>query len=147
MVDAEHAPALYHHCVTAYNEMLVRSKDERGERLYEGHLTRLFEDELGYSSPYYSHITRKLKAMDCVRMLKRGGGGGSSMSVWLLIQQPTLELYENTPPDEGYDSRGIAGGYEQLRWSINQLSARILVLEKLLGVVSAEDPEQESEAS
>lgn len=140
MTDVENAPALYHHCVTAYNEMLARSEMVSGECLYQGHLTLLFKQELGYTTPYYSHITRKLKAMGCVRMLKRGGG--KQKSIWALITQPTLELFEDSPMDEPYDSRGVASPLERLEYIVRQNSRRILELEKLLGIVSSEEEEE-----
>lgn len=91
-------PALFAHCVTIYKEMLDQSKlmDVQGESgqetvvVYTGSLTRLFE-KVGLSIPYYTHVTRALKLMDCCRQTRRGGGG--QPSTWLMLREPTIELY------------------------------------------------------
>lgn len=94
-------PAMYHHCVQVYAEMLKTARtsypDEgpQGEDfppqvIWEGHLTKLIQD-LHLPQPYYTEITNKLKAMHCMEQIKRGGGGGNSE--WLLLQEPTQELW------------------------------------------------------
>lgn len=87
-------PALFRHCCTVYEAMNDLAEDGLHGRTYEGFLTHLFND-LDLSVPYYTMVMKKLKAMDCVRQLVRGGG--SAPSQWLLLQEPTMELFNATP--------------------------------------------------
>jgi len=59
--------------------------------LYEGYLTKLFAQH-HLSVPLYTHTLRALKEMDCVRQLRRGGGG--SPSQWLLVRPPERDKVE-----------------------------------------------------
>lgn len=92
------AAALFGHCVETYNAMAeaatLQSGGEDGDDVlvYEGFLTKLFRDTLHLAVPYYSHVMRCLKAMDCVRQLRRGGS--TTPSRWALLQPPTSENYE-----------------------------------------------------
>jgi hypothetical protein len=85
-------PALYDHCEQVYKELLKDATRRDGQQVWEGALTKVFTS-LGFSTPYYSHVTKALKAMDCIRQLRRGGGGTDS--VWLLVQKPTPALWES----------------------------------------------------
>lgn len=90
---------LLEHCKTIYNKMAetatvpvhnVELDWDDGLLLWEGQLTRLFE-EVGLGQPYYSSVVGELKRMDCIRQAKRGGG--PQPSKWLLLQEPTEELF------------------------------------------------------
>lgn len=90
------SPALLQYCEEVWTRMHSTAQPEvlgpNGEvfDVWEGFLTKLFTG-LGLSTPYYSHVTKLLIAMDCARQLKRGGG--SSPSKWVLIQAPSVDLY------------------------------------------------------
>jgi hypothetical protein len=82
-----------------------------GGQLYEGSLTKLVAST-GLSNPYYTSVMRALKAMDCVRQLRRGGGGHGSQ--WLIVQPPTPALWrshaepvmkEDSPKEQAADQR------------------------------------------
>jgi hypothetical protein len=85
-------PALFNYCEQVYREMDKEARVSEGHKIYEGSLTKLVAS-IGLSNPYYSNITRALKAMDCIRMQQRGGGGHGS--VWLLMQPPTPSLWRS----------------------------------------------------
>jgi len=59
--------------------------------VYEGFLTKLFT-EVRLSTPYYTSVMNELMHMDCCRQLRRGGG--SSPSTWLIVQAPTVTLWD-----------------------------------------------------
>ena len=89
-------PALYEHCSTVYDAMLERSRTDSVEgegevKVYEGFSTKLFR-ELLLAVPYYTSVMDALQKMDCVRQIRRGGG--SSPSVWIVLQPPTAELWD-----------------------------------------------------
>lgn len=90
--------AVYGHCENVYKAMLKESHTitHGGETavVYEGFLTRLFND-LGLSMPHYSSVMTELKRMGCVEQIKRGGGGGKSQ--WRMLHAPTVEEFENAP--------------------------------------------------
>jgi hypothetical protein len=71
----------------------ANQKSDEGHDIvvYEGFTTGLFQ-ELELSIPYYTKVLRHLKAMGCVRQLRRGGG--SAMSRWELIKEPNFLDYE-----------------------------------------------------
>lgn len=86
-------PALYDHCVAVYREMdKEKEQDDEGNDVWEGSGTKLL-NALGLSNPYYTNVMRALKAMDCVRQVRRGGGGQGS--VWALMQAPTPALWRS----------------------------------------------------
>ncbi len=90
-------PALLDHCITIWNGMDERAEDKLEGRVYEGFLTGLF-NELGLNTPYYTAVRNQLVNMDCMRLIKRGGG--PTPSKWLLMQAPTIELFEAFPPSQ-----------------------------------------------
>lgn len=89
--------AIFHHCCTVYAEMDAEASEVmfegRKAKLYEGFLTKLFQDQLNFSQAYYSQVMAELRRMGCVQSIKRGGG--TSPSRWVLLQQPTYEIYIN----------------------------------------------------
>lgn len=89
-LQADNMPVLYQHCVKVYEGMDAAAEQTPQGKVYTGHLTHLVKD-LGLGQPYYTHVTRKLKAMDCIRQIKRGAG--EVPSKWLLMQPPSVELW------------------------------------------------------
>lgn len=101
VIPKEAMPALYQHCVTVWEGMTERAEplEENPDILvYEGYTTHLFE-ELGLSTPYYTKVMNMMKAMDSLRQMSRGGG--SAQSQWALIQEPTVELFQEAMREEG----------------------------------------------
>lgn len=103
MNDIEKAPpALFQHCCTVFQAMRVAAvphqigtpgdpnKKARHALVYQGHTTRLFR-ELNLPSPYYTSILTALQKMGCIKQLSRGGG--SAVSRWELIDDPTMDIF------------------------------------------------------
>lgn len=92
-------PALYDHCVKVYSAMMETAEpgwDEGSGAVYyvwTGKTTQLFI-ELGLSTPYYTSVMQKLRAMNCLVQVQRGGGG--SASVWHLYHAPTEALFHSS---------------------------------------------------
>lgn len=98
------------------------------QKIWTGHTTKLLRDDAGYSVPYYSQIMNALVRMDCVRQLKRGGGGGKSQ--WLILQRPSEFLYEMTPDSQvRLDGKPKLNPLAVLEQRISDLEDRIIVLE------------------
>lgn len=132
-------PALFSQCVDVYERMeKVATEREEGPKIYEGHLTRLISTA-GYSTPYYTSITRALKSMGCIAAIRRGGGGAASQ--FEIIKPPTEELFMEyfageTP--EAKAKRGsakktdvatVAQQVRDLKAQVDTLTMRIEVLE------------------
>jgi hypothetical protein len=129
------ASASFQHCVAVYEAMLSRSdlalldhNSQEESSVYTGFTTKLFA-EIGLSVPYYSKIMKLLQAMDCIRQLRRGGG--PSASQWLLIQAPTVELFDRAE----VVSKGAEAPEDQ-RWK--DLNNRLIAQEELMETVLAE---------
>lgn len=125
--NLEKVPALFEHCEAAYGAMLAEAiETEVGEGVvlpvYEGFLTKLFTEKLFLSNPYYTHVMKRLRAMDCVRQLRRGGS--STPSKWALLKKPVLA--------EFMVLGASIGGNKQSSQQIRDLSNRISVLETAL---------------
>lgn len=125
--------ALLEHCKLVYEAMDERSKQMTEGKVYEDFLTHLFT-ELGLSVPYYTQVTRALKSMDCIRMLRRGGGRAPSK--WMLIQEPTVELFESFV-GKSYTQLNKArnkGGVDQMAIDLNRrvstLEAKVRSIEE-----------------
>jgi hypothetical protein len=118
-------PALLGHCVQVYDAMFERADNTPEGRVFTGALTKLFE-ELGLGIPYYTQVTRKLKGMDCIRQIQRGGG--PKQSRWLLLQEPSVELFNlpDTYKERLSTSKGARTMYEQ---QLRDLNTRMLRLE------------------
>jgi hypothetical protein len=110
--------ALFEHCKVIYNAMLDRADDESTREqptlIYRGSLSQLF-NEVGVGQPYYSQVMNKLKSMDCARDVP---------SEWLLLQEPTTELFKL--PDTVTPSRqGSAAQRAQRQRDLNERITRI----------------------
>jgi hypothetical protein len=100
-------------------------------RVYEGFLTKLFK-EANLSVPYYTTVMKELKVMDCVRQIRRGGGG--SPSQWLLVQKPSMDLWQGARAKAA--PTGRAKFETTTKQQLNDINNRLLVLEKVLGIIS-----------
>ena len=126
-------PAVYHHCVTVWKEMdSTAADDDEGQRVYTGHLTKLFR-KVGLSVPYYTNVMNHLKRMDCVRQLYRGGGGTPSR--WVLLQEPTTILFESSPGFKSITKQDdiLAQMIRNQQDQINRFDERLLILEAKVG--------------
>jgi hypothetical protein len=123
---------VFEHCIDIWNAMNDRAEQVNIEgqlrQVYSGYLTKLFQRK-GLSVPYYTSVMRCLQQMDCVRQLRRGGGNAPSM--WLIVQEPTKELFEYarelhpvTRSKKAPDAR-----MEQMQQQIQDLNRRISKLE------------------
>src|SRR5258706_10934436 len=111
--------ALFTHCEAVYNAMSEKSEVNPDGRVYEGFLTKLF-DELELSVPYYSQVLTELKRMGCIEQVKRGGG--TAMSIWYLLEPPTEDAFKSLPEL----TRNALGGFKIQR----QFDSRIKELER-----------------
>lgn len=93
--------------------------------VFTGSVTALFE-ELGLGIPYYTPVMRKLKAMDCVRQIERGGG--TKPSKWLLLQEPTMELFKLPAPHQTRYSQS-RGAKLMMEQQLRDLGRRVSSLE------------------
>jgi hypothetical protein len=137
--DDKSTPALFGHCVNTYEAMLAEAKKvpfDGGQSegmVYEGFLTALFRDKLNLSVPYFTSVTQALKRMGCIKQLRRGGS--STRSQWLLITDPTLELYdEKVAGNESHVQYLTEEDGVRLTRSISDLNRRINQLEKMMGL-------------
>ncbi len=132
--NLEKVPSLYEHCVSVYDGMFEKADLEQLEAgnnaeevqeilVYTGFLTRLITKDLHLSVPYYTSTTRRLKAMDCIRQLRRGGS--TTPSRWAVLQPPTLEAFNRTR-DKGTTQR------KPIDQQISDLSKRLSVVEEVL---------------
>ena len=127
---------LYTHSAKTYKEMFEHSEMREGIIVWEGMLTRLITVDLNLSIPYYTSITRALKAMGCIRQLRRGGG--TSPSLWALITEPTPELFRDIDPTLTRTGKG-SSRHDQLQYQISQLTERVQSLEDLLENIIKEE--------
>lgn len=86
-------PALYYHCLNVYLHMMTTARKAEEGYVWEGSLTHVFEN-LGIGIAQYTPVTGRLKQMDCMRQLRRGGG--PQPSIWLLIAEPDVERFKLT---------------------------------------------------
>ena len=128
-------PALFNHCKAVYEGMRADAEpDGDGTLIWSGSLTK-FLTELGLTNPYYSAVTKALKAMDCIRSIRRGGGGQPSQ--WAVLEQePTMELWE------AFVQRGTAAqrrvpSEQENGAALRALNERIIRLEQRIDVLEA----------
>lgn len=123
--DEEFTSVLLGHCVTIYDAMYGVAEQAPQGLVFTGHLVSLFE-EVGLGQPYYTAVTRKLKAMDCIRRIQRGGG--PKPSKWLLLQRPSEALFglPDTWQERTSTSHGAKGMAEQ---QLRDMNTRLLRLE------------------
>jgi hypothetical protein len=125
-------PKLLEHLTTVYQAMfneakLMVDKDEKEMLVYEGKLTELITKTCYLSVPYYTKVTHALKGMNCMYQLKRGGG--SAPSQWVLMTEPTLELFntymdltEGKVPRRQYASKAEV---DDVRQAVDEILAAV----------------------
>lgn len=127
-------PTIFEYCVKAYQAMKEEAStenlgaqygDEEG-LVWDGFSTQLIRN-LDLPVPYYSKVFGELKRMDCVRQLRRGGS--TTTSRWLLMQDPSPELFTKMPAD-----RTPKGGKASVQQQINDLNSRMGRVEEALGI-------------
>jgi hypothetical protein len=129
-------PILFEYVMQVYSTMEEQAsveKDEDTKRtslVWEGFMTHLISDELGFPAPYYTKILRKMKEMDCIVQLRRGGS--TTPSRWLLVQAPTEELFDEAQPSKMTQRQGRIAALEQ---QIRDLNRRVSQLEATSGEI------------
>jgi hypothetical protein len=127
-------PTIYEYCARAYQAMKEEAStenlgpqfgDEEG-LVWDGFSTQVIKD-LDLPVPYYSKVFGELKRMDCIRQLRRGGS--TTTSRWLLMQDPTPELFMKMPAD-----RTPKGSKVSMQQQINDLNNRMGKVEEALGI-------------
>lgn len=134
-INEDSLPMLYKHCANVYSMMLQQSSydDARGCQVWEGVLTHLITRECNLSLPFYSSVTRALKAMNCVRQIRRGGG--TTPSMWELVQAPTPMNYyqsEASGKFEAAKSQSRPSRVASVEQNLRQLVSRVDTLEDAL---------------
>lgn len=153
MADEQSAPpALFQHALKTYEAMLIKAKEVSTTEgvlvVYEGKLTDLITKELYLSTPYYTSITRVLKAMGCIQQLKRGGG--SAPSQWLMVKMPTLEDFTQHEEDNPgatklnrYDRRPATRlEMEEMKQTVAALRDQIRTLERKIQTIARVIPDE-----
>ncbi len=129
----EAPPALYNHCVNLFDKMFDLSfKTENDLLIYEGYLVNLVTKELNLSTPYYTHCTRALKEMECIKLVRRGGGRAPSQ--WQLFHAPSVKLFtERIPIEEQSQSASVKSSLDRHQLAQNQvilLASKVSKLEE-----------------
>jgi len=126
-------PALWNYVKRVYAAMedaaeveQLMEDDEATGLVYTGHLTGLFQ-EMNIPNPYYTSVTRALKAMECVLQLRRGGG--SATSRWALLGPPKEEIFLSRDLGTGATVAGHKGKIGMLEQRIRDLTKRMLAAE------------------
>jgi len=88
--------------------------------VYEGFLTTLITSKLNLSVPYYTSVRKALMRMGCIRQLRRGGG--TAMSQWELIYEPTLEAFLDQEVKKPRQPTRLDAANEQIEALINRVS-------------------------
>lgn len=112
------ATKLLEKCIKIYAAMEAEAEGD----VWAGSTTALFDGEEGVSRSSYTQVKDALESMECIKQVQRGGG--TAPSIWMLVQPPTEELYQNTrgkPTRQAYDKQKIMK--QQLSTVIERLSA------------------------
>lgn len=134
LIEEPALPTTFGYSVQVYQAMMEEAQveplgpeygDDEG-LVYDGFTTKLIRD-LDLPVPYYTKVLNELKRMDCIRQLRRGGS--TTTSRWLLIQEPTPELFRKMPED-----RTPKGAKESQEQRINDLNRRVGKIEEVLGL-------------
>lgn len=133
LIEEPALPTTFGYSVQVYQAMMEEAQvealgpeygDDEG-LVYDGFMTKLIQG-LDLPVPYYTKILGELKRMDCVRQLRRGGS--TTTSRWLLIQEPTPELFRKMPEDR------TPKGKQTTDQRINDLNRRLGKVEEVLGL-------------
>ena len=126
MQNEEVPPKLFEHCLSVFAAMKKNATAVQIEGqhalVYEGFLTRLFSD-LQLATPYYTSVMQRLRRMQCVRQLSRGGG--NSPSRWELIRDPEWDTFSTA------EQKRLLGATKlgQLQGQVTSLNSRVQNLE------------------
>lgn len=132
-IDVDTLPTLYEYSLQVYQTMVEESSTELlgpqyGDQVglvYEGFTTKLIA-KLNLPVPYYTKIFQELKRMDCIRQLRRGGS--TTPSRWVLLQNPTPELWVKMQGDRKPTAK------DSTQQQINDLNNRLGRIEDALGL-------------
>ncbi len=124
-------PTIYEYSVQTYQAMTEQASQENlgaayGDEeglVYDGFTTKLIRD-LGLPTPYYTKVLKELQRMDCIRQLRRGGS--TTTSRWLLMQDPTVELFQKMQSSRKPGGSRLDVVEQQLR----DLRVRVTALER-----------------
>lgn len=125
-------PTIYEYCIQVYQAMKQEASQESlgpqyGEEeglVWDGFSTKLISG-LNLPVPYYTKVFSELKRMDCVRQLRRGGS--TTTSRWLLLQDPSRELFMKMPEQR----KPGANRLDRVEQQIRDLNERLMMLEQL----------------
>ncbi len=126
MMTEEAPPKLFEHCLSVFAAMKREASPTQIEGqhalVYEGFLTHLFS-ELQLATPYYTSVMQRLRRMQCVRQLSRGGG--NSPSRWELIRDPEWDIFSEA------EQKRLQGATKlgQLQGQVTSLNTRVQHLE------------------
>lgn len=123
--------ALVKKCIVAYEALDKEAQtNQAGQRIWIGKTTALLQS-VGISNTYYSKVITTLKKMQCIELLRRGGGNANS--IWLLLEKPTSELYEsrvlNTVNGESIIAGSAALAHKRIERLENTVAKLIAVLQ------------------
>jgi hypothetical protein len=126
--NEEAPPKLFEHCLSVFAAMKKEARPTKIEGqhalVYEGFLTHLFSD-LQLATPYYTSVMQRLRKMQCVRQLSRGGG--NSPSRWELLRDPEWDVFAEA------EQRRLQGATKlgQLQGEVRELNRRVTDLESI----------------
>lgn len=136
IVAAEAPPALFLHCQTVWglmeNESKVVDSGDGVVCIWEGSLTKLVIQQANLSLPLYSQVTKRLKSMNCVVQLRRGGG--MTPSVWQLLKEPNYDDYVNCD-HERENKPAKANELAQLSQRLSDVNGRTETLEEQMAAM------------
>ena len=127
-------PALFEHCKSVYDAMYhtadIGGDEIEGYPVWEGFLVKLITKDLNLSVPYYSTIMSALKQMDCVRQVKRGGGGAPSK--WVLLTEPTQARFETMVKKKSLATTETTRKRDATAQALSDLNERLRRVEDLV---------------
>lgn len=105
---SEDMPQLLQEVLLVWDFMKKTSTQTKEGLIYRGALSTELHTAGIVPRTKYAHVVGKLRAMGCIRQMRRGGG--PQPSLWLLMVTPTEDLYYSTAhkPDTRSGSRGPA---------------------------------------
>jgi hypothetical protein len=127
-----HCQRVYDHLYSKATDRLV---DDEVQRIYEGFLTQTFA-EAGVEAYYYTHVMNELKRMDCVRLLRRGGG--KTPSALLLIERPDEDRFHGV-----FAARATYSPHELLKEEVARLKNRVDRVESLVYAITKQERTEE----
>lgn len=127
--------ALFNNCLLVFNAMHEAGTHRHEGLVWEGKLTNLLVS-LDISLGQYTPVVGRLKRMDCIRQIRRGGGGSNSL--WILTSHPTLEAFNETKEAKASSADGqgsIHSNGNATDAMITALNVRIQTLEHQVGIL------------